>query len=210
MRNLSYLSALTFACLSGGFIWAAESNQEQELQKILQQRDQEVQETTALIYKRYELVLEPLLKKAIEANDTALVSKIKAAKSIPKDGALKSSDPATESAQNHLREELETIIPEAIRLLEKKEYETLLKMLVVPKDLEKLLKEEGPLEKFAAEFGKDKAPKVLGVLKSVQEKEPAMNEDKTEASYQLDESVAANSHGTLRFVKIGKYWYIEN
>lgn len=38
------------------------------------------------------------------------------------------------------REQLKTAVPEAIRLLEKKDYQTLLKQFILPQDLEKILK----------------------------------------------------------------------
>lgn len=103
------------------------------------------------------------------------------------------------------QEKLETAIPEAIRLLEKKDYATLLKNFVAPDDLKKVT-ENKSLDEFAKAFGESHADKLLTMLKSVKDAKPEMEEKGTKATYKSKEPNGM----PLVFQKVGKRWYIQN
>lgn len=105
------------------------------------------------------------------------------------------------------RKKLETAIPEAIRLLEAKEYKTFLKMFVAPDDFKKLTKEVS-LDEFAQKFGKNKSDDLLRVLKSVKGKEPAFDSEKRKATFKIEIKDAPKK--SISFVKIDNLWYIQN
>lgn len=113
----------------------------------------------------------------------------------------------TKEKKTDPREKLETAIPEAIELLEKKKYAEMLKQFVPPEELKKITKDK-KLEDFAAKFGSGHADKLLKALKQLQDVKPEFSDDKKVAEYKLKEAVGAKD--TIKFVKIEKYWYIEN
>lgn len=104
------------------------------------------------------------------------------------------------------RENLDTAIADAIRLLEKKEYKEMLKRYVDPKDLEKVTANT-PLDEFAEQFGSRKAEQLLLVLKSIQGTKPMLDKDGTEATFQPKMEVSKRS---IKFGKVDKLWYIRN
>ena len=103
------------------------------------------------------------------------------------------------------REKLETALPEAIRLLEAKDYATLLKEFVAPDDF-KHITENQSLEQFAKEFGEDKAAGVLKDLKSIKDKTPELSAEGNKATFAREDANAK----PIVWVKIDKYWYIAN
>ena len=105
------------------------------------------------------------------------------------------------------RENLDTAIPEAIRLLEKKDYEGLLKAFVAPVDFERITAKK-PLPEFAKAFGEEKADKLLAVLNAVKGTAPTLSEDKALATFEFKEKI--NGKSDIKFQKIDKYWYIKN
>ena len=105
------------------------------------------------------------------------------------------------------REKLETAIPEAIRLLEAKEYETFLKTFVVPDDFQKITKKMW-LNEFATQFGKDKAADLLQVLKSVKGKKPTLDSKEKKATFK--HKVKGVPKDSISFVKVENFWYIQN
>src|SRR5690606_27356115 len=105
------------------------------------------------------------------------------------------------------REKLETAIPEAIRLLEAKEYETMLKQFVRPDDLELIL-QTTTLEKLAEGFAGEKSEKLLQALKQIEDTKPMLDESGKIATYTLKEKVGGKM--TLVFEKVDKFWYIAN
>ena len=107
------------------------------------------------------------------------------------------------------REKLETAVPEAIRLLEKKEYKTFLKQFVSPKALERMLKdEELTLEELAAKFAVKKTDPLLDVLKAIEKVKPTLQDDGKTAKFYLPKPGIVNM--SIKFYKVGKYWYIGN
>ena len=101
------------------------------------------------------------------------------------------------------REKLDTAIPEAIRLLEAKDYATLLKEFVLPDDFKKITANV-KLEDFAKQFGEDKAADALKALKSLKDKKPEMSADGTKATFKLDDPQSK----PMVWMKVDKYWYI--
>lgn len=110
-------------------------------------------------------------------------------------------------SQADRREKLETAVPEGIRLLEAKDYVAFLKNFASPEDLKKFT-EKTPLDEFAKEFGLEKAPRLLEVLKSIRDVKPTLELDGTKATYALKEPIGGKK--VIIWVKIGKYWYIHN
>jgi hypothetical protein len=105
------------------------------------------------------------------------------------------------------REQLATAIPEGIRLLEAKEFESFLKSFVPPEDLKRIT-EETSLAEFAKTFGQRKAPRLLEVLTEIKDEKPVFGKNETEATYTLKKEIGGKK--SLTFVMIDKYWYIRN
>jgi hypothetical protein len=104
------------------------------------------------------------------------------------------------------RENLETAIPEAIRLLEAKDYLALIKHFVHPDDLKKLEEQGKSPEKLAEQFGEKKAERLHAVLKEIKDKKPELNDDGSQAVFKVDDKPG----GVIRFHKSGKLWCIRN
>lgn len=102
---------------------------------------------------------------------------------------------------------LETAVPEAIRLLEAKEYASFLKAFVPPEDLKRIT-EKAPLEEFAKNFAEKKAARLLEMLKAIQDVKPELNEEGSEATFEAKEEIGGKKK--LGFLKIDKRWYIKN
>jgi hypothetical protein len=105
------------------------------------------------------------------------------------------------------REELETAIPEAIRLLEAKEYETFLKTFIPPDDFKSVTKQVS-LEEFAKRFGKDKAADLLRVLKAIKGTKPTLDPDGTKAPFK--HGIKGAPKDSITFVKMDGLWYLQN
>src|SRR6476620_10429903 len=82
------------------------------------------------------------------------------------------------------REKLETAIPEAVRLLEKKQYKEFLKKFLAPDDLKEATKEV-TLDKLAEEFGKKKAAALLKAFKQLKGIKPTMETNGKKVTYRL-------------------------
>jgi hypothetical protein len=103
------------------------------------------------------------------------------------------------------RAKLDTAIPEAIRLLEAKEYKTMLKEFGAPDALKKILGEVS-LDQFAERFAAGKADDLLKALKSIKGKKPEMSDDGNKATFTL----ADRNAQPVILEKIDKCWYIAN
>ena len=119
---------------------------------------------------------------------------------------LGSQQPSFTPAAPDPRERLETAIEEAIRLLDKKDYTTFLSMFVPP---EALARRRDTLEEFAAAFAGEKADRLLAALKQIRTATPAMSPEGTQATYQISPR-PERGPDSLRWNKIGKFWYIAN
>ena len=109
------------------------------------------------------------------------------------------------AAQTDPREHLDMAIEASIGLLEKKEYAKFLSTFSPP---EALAQRRDTLEQFAARFASD-GDRVLALLKRIQKVKPTMSADGLTATYVL-EPAPERGPSSLRWEKIGKYWYLAN
>ncbi len=107
-----------------------------------------------------------------------------------------------------VRGNLDKLLPETIRLLEAKDFATLLETLVPPSDFKKITAET-PIAEFAKEFGKEKATQLLEVIKSLKDKKPKLSEDGNTATFDLPENPVFPKN-TIVFTKIEGRWFIQN
>ena len=107
-----------------------------------------------------------------------------------------------------VRQNLDKLVPETIRLLEAKEYATVLETLVPPDEFKKIIAEQ-PIAKFAAKFGENKAASLLAVMKAVRDKKAKVSEDGNTATFDLPE-IPEVPRKTLVFAKIEGRWHIKN
>jgi len=105
------------------------------------------------------------------------------------------------------RENLETAIPVAIKLLEKKDCKLFLEQFVPPKLLENILKKV-TIDEFAKKFSEEKSERLIAVLKEVEAAKPKLEQDGKLATFQLEKELAGKK--SISFKKINKYWYIAN
>ncbi len=109
---------------------------------------------------------------------------------------------------DEIRQDLGKLVPETIRLLEAKEYATVLETLVPPDDFKKITSEL-PLAEFAAKFGEKKAAELLAVMKIVKDQKPKLSDDGNIATVSLPESTEFPKKEIV-FVKIEGRWFIKN
>ena len=107
-----------------------------------------------------------------------------------------------------VRGNLDKLVPEAIRLIEAKEYATLLETLVPPAEF-KQITAQTPLAEFAKEFGEKGAAEVLAVLKSLKDKKPKLSEDGNAATFDLSENPTFRKKEIV-FAKIEGRWFIKD
>lgn len=105
------------------------------------------------------------------------------------------------------QEKLETAIPEAIRLIEAKEYAKFLKSYVAPEDLKKIAAEM-PLDEFAKFFGEKKAEPLLKMLKAIKGVKPTLDADGKKATFKVKDPI--DGRDSISFQKVDKRWYIQN
>lgn len=113
--------------------------------------------------------------------------------------------PASAQEKADPREKLDTAIAEAIRLLEAKDYETLLKNFVPPDELKRIT-ERKSFDEFVKEFSKGKAATLLEVLKWAKDKKPTLDKDGRRADF----GPYKEGSKSFKMYKIGDYWYIGN
>lgn len=107
-----------------------------------------------------------------------------------------------------VRGDLGRLVPEAIRLLEAKEFATVLETLVPPDEFKKITADK-PIAEFAAMFGEKKAASLLAVLKTVKDLKPVISADGVTATYALPENPEFPKKEMV-FTKIEGRWYIKN
>jgi hypothetical protein len=105
------------------------------------------------------------------------------------------------------RENLNTAIPEAIRLLEAKEYKVFLKSFVIPEDFKRITATKS-LEEFAKVFGERNGLKLLKVCKVIKDVKPTLDDTGTKATFAINQEIAGKK--SITFVKVEKHWYIRN
>jgi hypothetical protein len=119
---------------------------------------------------------------------------------------LGTPQPQTQAAKADPRENLDSAIAEAIRLLEAREHATFLRTFIEP---EMLASRRDSFEAFAASFAGERADRLLAMLKHVRTLKPAMSAAGTIATYQPDPNAGVGAR-SLRWEKTGRYWYIAN
>ena len=119
---------------------------------------------------------------------------------------LATPQPQAPAAKVDPRENLDTAIAEAVRLLEAKEHAAFLKTFIEPS---MLASRRDTFEEFAASFAGERADRLLAMLKHARTMKPAMNAEGTIATYQPDPNAGVGTR-SLRWEKTGKYWYIAN
>ncbi len=107
-----------------------------------------------------------------------------------------------------VRGDLGKLVPEMVRLLEAKEYASVLEALVPP-DIFKKITADQPIADFAKQFGETKAASLLAVLKALKDMKPKLSEDGNTATYDLPENPAFPKKEII-FTKVEKRWFIKN
>jgi hypothetical protein len=110
------------------------------------------------------------------------------------------------------QEQLETAIPEAIRLLKAKEYKTFCETFSAPDDLKKA--KSSPYisyDELLKDFENQKAANVLLALERAKDIKPELSNDGTSAKYVLsDEKFSGPRSRELNFIKVDNLWYIKD
>jgi hypothetical protein len=107
-----------------------------------------------------------------------------------------------------VRGDLDKLVPEMVRLLEAKDYASVLEALVPP-DIFKQITAETPIAEFAKKFGETKAASLLAVLKTVKDKKPKLSEDGNTATFVLPENPEFPKKEII-FAKVENRWFIKN
>ena len=105
-----------------------------------------------------------------------------------------------------VRGNLDKLVPEAVRLLEAKEYATVLDTLMPPDEFKKITAQM-PLAEFAAKFGENNASHLLAALKTLKDKKPKISEDGSKATFDLTEIPGVGKKDMV-FSKIEGRWYL--
>jgi hypothetical protein len=104
------------------------------------------------------------------------------------------------------RENIGTLIPHGIKLMEAKKYKEFMEAFVPPADLARM-KESGMFDEIAKKFGEgNKATQLLAALKEVNGSVPEYNDDKTEATFKL--KTPQGNKKSLDFKQVGTYWVL--
>lgn len=113
---------------------------------------------------------------------------------------------ADEAAKPDPREKVETSIAEAIRLLEAKEFETLINNFLPPDELSSLTSQVSMAQIIA--IYEQRAPQHLKALKEAQKAMPTYDGDGLVATFKLAKPI--NGQDAVVFKKIDKFWYPAN
>jgi hypothetical protein len=107
------------------------------------------------------------------------------------------------------RENADTAVVFAIRLLEAGDHKMFLSQFMPPDELKSRAGTPEALSAFADAFGTSgRSARLLAALKNARTKTPAYDQAKTTATFQLDPQ--ADAPNALVMVKIGTYWYLSN
>ena len=109
------------------------------------------------------------------------------------------------AAESPERETLEKAIPYAIKLLEAKDYKAFMENFATPEDLKEITDGE-PLEKAAAEWGKETGAHLLAALKKIKDLKPKLADNGNVATYPLPEPIDGETE--VVFKKVGKFWFL--
>lgn len=109
------------------------------------------------------------------------------------------------ASQTDPRREAGTAIKEAIRLLEKKDYVTMLKTFARPSELEEQLVKR-TIEEAAAEFGEKRATDLLAALRAASTMTQTFSNDGARVDYTFEKPFGRERRITM--VKIDGLWYL--
>jgi hypothetical protein len=104
------------------------------------------------------------------------------------------------------RKDLDKLVPEAVRLLETKEYATVLETLIPPDEFKKITAQM-PLAEFASKFAERNAASLLSALKALKDKKPKLSDDGSKATFDLPEATGIPRKDMV-FSKIEGRWYL--
>jgi hypothetical protein len=118
--------------------------------------------------------------------------------------------PAQQTPKPSPRENVETTVVEALRVLESKDYRTFLQSYFPPEWVKAKLAEPGGLNAWVDVFVAHSLGNVLQHLKQASTLKPTYNEAKTLAIFPLTiQDGTASFTKNYKMVKVGRYWYIE-
>jgi hypothetical protein len=100
---------------------------------------------------------------------------------------------------------LKAALTDIARLLTAQSYKELIQTYAEPKELEKIEKEQGGIDRLASQFGGDKAARLLKLVEQIKGTDPVFNEDRTEANFGAGEGSKA-----LRMRRVENRWYLVN
>lgn len=105
------------------------------------------------------------------------------------------------------RRQVQTVLQEAIRLLETRQHLEFVKTFMRPNEVERLVAKFGTIENLAAEFGRDeRVGTLLKALQAASKLEPMFNSTNTSARYTFETPIGRDRGLLLQ--KIGERWYI--
>ena len=102
---------------------------------------------------------------------------------------------------------LRTTISEVIHLLEKKDHAALLKRVVPPEQLQRILKKQ-TFEQLVEGFSTNNAARLLAVLRSIKDVGPKLDSTGRVATFTLVKPMGGKKAIVLK--KIGRFWFISN
>jgi len=108
------------------------------------------------------------------------------------------------------RENVETTVVEALRVLESKDYRTFLQEFFPPESVKDMLAQFGGIDAWVDTFVAHSLGNVLQHLKQARTVKPTYDEAKTTAFFLLTiQDGTATFTKNYKMVKVGRYWYIE-
>jgi HEAT repeat protein len=118
--------------------------------------------------------------------------------------------PPSAAGEPDPRENLETAVPEGIRLLEAKDYKSFIQKFIPPEALALMLAlpPKQTIDDLAKDFGAKASSDFLQGLKAIKGLQPEMSPDGKKATFKLKEPIGGEN--TFCFEKIDKFWYITN
>lgn len=107
------------------------------------------------------------------------------------------------------RQQLDSAIAEAIRILETGDHIQFVKTFLYPADLQSML-QDGSMDELVADFSDQFAERLLETLKTVRTQHPVISgtENEAIATFMLEPPVGGNA--IIEFAKVGGYWYIKD
>ncbi|MEO6785092.1 MAG: hypothetical protein ABI318_03075 [Chthoniobacteraceae bacterium] len=108
---------------------------------------------------------------------------------------------------DEVHQNLGKLVPEIVRLLEAKDFASVLETLVPPDEFKKITAEK-PIAEFAKMFGEHNAAALLGALKAIKDVKPKISDDGNKAIFDLPENPAFPKK-TMEFLRIGGRWYLK-